>query len=264
LAPVSRNSELSVSASDGAQTNSDARQTTEFGTFDKAISAVAVLPGQGTASASAEQLSSIDIGRGTFSASGVAATAESETGAFLFLPAASSNEFTYRFSVTGADERVRFHGAIARSETGVVNASLRDLADPPGEFLLQRHLSEFPPYPGEPGPTWNEQFVLLSGHTYEVGFNAWSEGSAGMTSFSGEFNIVNGDFNADGATDAADYVVWRKGLGTSFTQEDFNVWRANFGQTMGGGSGAAAGGTVPEPASLALAAAALLLPLRRR
>jgi hypothetical protein len=40
-----------------------------------------------------------------------------------------------------------------------------------------------------------------------------------------------GDFNADGIVDSADYVVWRKGLGTTYTTNDFNVWRANFGST---------------------------------
>ncbi|MEX2307355.1 MAG: PHB depolymerase family esterase [Pirellulales bacterium] len=60
------------------------------------------------------------------------------------------------------------------------------------------------------------------------------------------------DFNQDGTVDAADYVVWRKGLGTIYTQGHFNVWRANFGQTAGGGSGLVAEGTVPEPATLAM------------
>jgi hypothetical protein len=185
LVPVSRNSEVSVGAGVEGQGDSDARQTTGFGIFDEAISASVVIPGEGTASASAEQLSSIDFGSGTFSASGVAATAETGTSSSF-----SSSDFTYRFSVTGTDQRVLFNGAITRTESGVVNAWLRDLADPPGEYLLQRHLSEFPPFPGEPGPTWMEQFTLLSGHTYEAGLAASSQKNTGMTSFSGEFSIV--------------------------------------------------------------------------
>ena len=35
-----------------------------------------------------------------------------------------------------------------------------------------------------------------------------------------------GDYNANGVVDAADYIVWRKGLGTIYTQNDYNVWRA--------------------------------------
>jgi hypothetical protein len=46
-----------------------------------------------------------------------------------------------------------------------------------------------------------------------------------------------GDYSNDGKVDAADYVIWRKGLGTTYTQNDYNVLRTHFGQTTGGGSG---------------------------
>jgi hypothetical protein len=81
-----------------------------------------------------------------------------------------------------------------------------------------------------------------------------------------------GDYNGDGAVDAADYVVWRKALGST-TQlgadgdgsgyvsiHDYNVWRQNFGNQQGINSAGAA--TVPEPHSLvisALAAVGLLV-----
>jgi autotransporter-associated beta strand protein len=76
-----------------------------------------------------------------------------------------------------------------------------------------------------------------------------------------------GDFNFNGIVDAADYVVWRKGLGTTYTQNDYNVWRANFGATAG--SGATAGlpsSAVPEPAALLIAGIgfAVVLFQRRR
>jgi hypothetical protein len=66
-------------------------------------------------------------------------------------------------------------------------------------------------------------------------------------------NVVSllGDYNHNGVVDAADYVVWRKGLGTTYTQADYDVWRAHFGQTAGSGSGIAAS-AVPEPCSLLL------------
>ena len=64
-----------------------------------------------------------------------------------------------------------------------------------------------------------------------------------------------GDFNADGAVDAADYVVWRK---TAGTPEGYGTWRANFGRIAGSGataglSSSAADGTaaVPEPSAIA-------------
>ena len=65
-----------------------------------------------------------------------------------------------------------------------------------------------------------------------------------------------GDFNADGEVDAADYVVWRKGLGTTYTQADYDVWRTHFGQTAGSGSALPSAeslsAAVPEPAALVL------------
>jgi hypothetical protein len=75
---------------------------------------------------------------------------------------------------------------------------------------------------------------------------------------------VPGDYNSNGTVDAADYVVWRKLLGHTFslpnevpgvtpgtvTTQDYDAWRARFGSTSGGGSGLAA--AVPEPAPAVL------------
>jgi hypothetical protein len=52
-----------------------------------------------------------------------------------------------------------------------------------------------------------------------------------------------GDYNKDGAVNAADYVVWQKGIAGAGST--YNTWRTNFGRTSGSGGG------VPEPASLA-------------
>jgi hypothetical protein len=49
-----------------------------------------------------------------------------------------------------------------------------------------------------------------------------------------------GDYNDDGAVNAADYVVWRK---TDGSQAGFQMWRANFGKTLGSGAS-----TLPSPA----------------
>jgi hypothetical protein len=62
--------------------------------------------------------------------------------------------------------------------------------------------------------------------------------------------IPEGDYNYDGNIDAADYVVWRKGLGATYTQSDYDVWRANFGNVslgVGAGSGAASPSAEPFP-----------------
>jgi hypothetical protein len=78
--------------------------------------------------------------------------------------------------------------------------------------------------------------------------------------------VPAGDYNEDGAIDAADYVVWRDtqnqsvtawagadGTGDGMvTQEDFEVWQRNFGKTIpsfGAGSSLA---NVPEPNSAIL------------
>jgi hypothetical protein len=61
--------------------------------------------------------------------------------------------------------------------------------------------------------------------------------------------VTPGDYNRDATVDAADYVVWRKGLGTTYTQADYDVWRANFGQTIG------SGGALPSAEPLSIASA---------
>ena len=45
---------------------------------------------------------------------------------------------------------------------------------------------------------------------------------------------LTGDFNGDGTVDAADYTVWRDGLGTVYTEADYDVWRQHFGQLTDG------------------------------
>jgi hypothetical protein len=59
-----------------------------------------------------------------------------------------------------------------------------------------------------------------------------------------------GDFNHDDVVDAADYVVWRKGVGVEPTDDNYNLWRANFGQPAAGGGEIS---SVPEPATCATA-----------
>jgi hypothetical protein len=68
-----------------------------------------------------------------------------------------------------------------------------------------------------------------------------------------------GDYNENGAVDAADYVVWRDNLGSGTSlpnddtagvdQEDYMRWKAHFGQPAG--SGAGTGAAVPEGSTLA-------------
>ena len=61
-----------------------------------------------------------------------------------------------------------------------------------------------------------------------------------------------GDYSRDGSVDAADYVVWREGVGVASTPENYNLWRSHFGRTAGSGAGASAYAPVPEPTTLIL------------
>ena len=67
-----------------------------------------------------------------------------------------------------------------------------------------------------------------------------------------------GDYNGNDVVDAADYVAWRKSLGTTYTQSDYDLWRAHFGQTASGaGNGfGAVEVSVPEANALVLASCA--------
>ena len=58
----------------------------------------------------------------------------------------------------------------------------------------------------------------------------------------------HGDYNGDGVTDAADYVVWRNHNGTL---DQYNTWRAGFGTAIGAPTESIGSATssVPEPNS---------------
>jgi hypothetical protein len=56
-----------------------------------------------------------------------------------------------------------------------------------------------------------------------------------------------GDFNYEGQVDAADYTVWRDGLGSLYEQRDYEVWAVAYGESLPGRST-----TVPEPSTVLL------------
>jgi hypothetical protein len=62
-----------------------------------------------------------------------------------------------------------------------------------------------------------------------------------------------GDYNGNGAVDAADFVVWRENPAAhGGDPAGYNTWRTNFGRTSGAGSGLGGGTAAPEPATLGL------------
>jgi hypothetical protein len=84
-------------------------------------------------------------------------------------------------------------------------------------------------------------------------------------------DLLPGDLNDDGAVDAADYAIWRKGFSSgAYTEDDYAAWWENFGAPAAGAaagaeaaidriSAGASSPAVPEPGALALVAVALVL-----
>lgn len=66
---------------------------------------------------------------------------------------------------------------------------------------------------------------------------------------------LTGDFNGDNQVDVADYTVWRDGLGTIYTIDDYLDWRDNFGASAGAASLATT--SAPEPGALSLVLAGM-------
>ncbi len=86
---------------------------------------------------------------------------------------------------------------------------------------------------------------------------------------------LDGDYNADGHVDAADYTVWRDTLGSTgrglaadgnadevIDGLDYELWRSNFGQSLTP-AGSLSAAPVPEPASALLMLPLMGLALRR-
>ena len=116
--------------------------------------------------------------------------------------------------------------------------------------------------------------LYISGLSQAVGtWGAIGSGAAhesAMFSGTGVLQVTNfyapnsGDFNADGRVDAADYVTWRKNLGsndplpnsngltTPIGQAHYDVWCATFGD-VASGAGLGAERAVPEAGSFVLA-----------
>jgi len=103
------------------------------------------------------------------------------------------------------------------------------------------------PFRGLRGGSWGTAFNTLQASARDS--DNPSNESAGYGFRVATVPGVAGDYNGNGIVDAADYVVWREGLGTTFTQNDYDVWRAHFGQTGGSGAGASSPAAVPESAT---------------
>jgi hypothetical protein len=94
------------------------------------------------------------------------------------------------------------------------------------------------------GPFEIEVFPVFNGLTFDVIYSPQSIVLEVVAA-----NVLPGDYNQNGAVDAADYVVWRKNDGS---QNGYNTWRTNFGATWSGSGMGAITSTsaVPEPSTL--------------
>jgi hypothetical protein len=65
---------------------------------------------------------------------------------------------------------------------------------------------------------------------------------------------AGGDFDLDADVDGNDFIMWQLGVGSQYDSADLATWQASFGP---GAPTSVAAASVPEPASVALCAAAL-------
>jgi hypothetical protein len=144
-----------------------------------------------------------------------------------------------------------------------------------------------------PAPANGNVFNLLDFAAASGSFNALNlpsltPGLAWDTSkllTTGELSVMMsagllGDYNSNGAVDAADYAFWRDRLGQNValpnkdpndtdnmvTQAEFDFWRSRFGATSSPAAGAISASSVPEPGTwvLTMLAGCLLAAAGRR
>jgi hypothetical protein len=82
--------------------------------------------------------------------------------------------------------------------------------------------------------------------------------------FLGIMQPTSGDYNGDGAVDAADYVIWRKDPDTFGGDAGYTTWRANFGRTAADGALHGSPSAVPEPATVVMFIMGAILMASRR
>jgi hypothetical protein len=147
------------------------------------------------------------------------------------------------------------HGIWATDRSGAQQLIVRkgdELEVAPGDFRTISDLSLV----GDNGNSngWPSGFNNFGQLAFWASF---TDGTQGVF-VSNKVATVPGDFNFDGTVDAGDYVVWRNGRGTFYTDSHYDIWRANFGTSLTAGSGSvlpsaeplSAG--VPEPATVGL------------
>ena len=132
-------------------------------------------------------------------------------------------------------------------------------------------------------PAWGDSFLILSSAAVTGSFaTAASELPALANGLTWQINygpsnvslnvVLGGDYNNDQVVDSADYVTWRKMVGTSglnliadgngdtvVNSADYDIWRAAFGNAATSGFGVENAAAVPEHATLSLLFVSLIL-----
>jgi hypothetical protein len=107
------------------------------------------------------------------------------------------------------------------------------------------------------GSAWQPVAHTFDSITRRLIVDDWADPSTAFAIVDTASAELAGDFNYDGRVDAADYVAGSKTLGSSYFNEQYTIWRANYGKSQGQGQAA---GTVlavpgvPEPGTFALVA----------
>jgi hypothetical protein len=146
------------------------------------------------------------------------------------------NVVTDRFTTTDGDTvqtLAQWRAATGRDMHSLVGAAAQLFVNAASDFHLRSTASAI-----NAGTSTLAPAVDLDGRPRPVG------GAFDVGAYEWAAATAPGDFNADGAVNAADYVAWQKLFGTS---PGYLEWRQNFGETGGAGASPA-----PEPAATVL------------
>ena len=146
------------------------------------------------------------------------------------------------------------NGAVDSDEQVMAFRGLMRAMDGRSDELRAAHIWQWW-MPGSNGSLWNIDPVLPVDQPNNLDLALW------LSAFVSNPGVP-GDFNGDGVVDAADYTIWRDGLGSTYTTADFDLWVEFFGQSL---AASADGATVPEPGAWLLATlVAIGVSLKRR
>jgi hypothetical protein len=129
-------------------------------------------------------------------------------------------------------------------------------------FTTDYQLSPGPNYTGSgsglellewDGSAWHQVAHTFDALTGRLVVENWSNPTATFAILDAASQLA-GDFNHDGRVDAADYVAGRKALGSTYFNQEDNLWRANYGKSLQnhGATTALTSSGVPEPSAFAL------------